>query len=277
MMTDPRPRPDDSPQTAGPEVFDPTFTERYSRQIAFEPLGLAGQQALAQARVLLIGCGALGSASARMLVQAGVELLRICDPDRVELHNLQRQTLYDEADVRQRRFKAEAARRRLLQINSSVQIQPIVTTVTAANIASFTQGIDLLIDGSDNFAIRYLINDQAHHSGRPWLYGAVAGATGVTMPVIPGKTACLRCLMPEAPTADQTATAQTHGVLPTIVTTVAARQVMAAMQILTGHTSALNTDLVSTDLWAGRTTSLSVPPDPECVCCQQGRYQFLER
>ena len=183
----------------------PADLARYARQVRFPPLGEEGQRRLSQGRALLCGCGALGSTIANLLVRAGVGTLRIVDRDFVELSNLQRQSLFDEANARAGLPKAIAAAEKLRTINSSVAVEPIVADVEPANVEQFCEGIDLILDGTDNFETRFLLNDAAVKLGLPWVYGGCVGAEGQTMTILPGETACLRCLMPECPAPGSTA------------------------------------------------------------------------
>src|SRR5580704_14236234 len=176
---------------------------RYSRQSRFAPLGAEGQQGIASSRVAVVGLGALGSVQAELLARAGVGALRLLDRDFVEAGNLQRQTLYDEADAAEALPKAVAAARRLARVNSSIHLDPVVADLTPRNCEELLEGMDLILDGTDNFEARYLINDFAVQHAIPWIYGAAVGSYGIAMPVIPGKTACLRCLYPDPPAGAQ--------------------------------------------------------------------------
>jgi len=173
--------------------------ERYSRQILFHGVGQEGQRRLAEARVVLVGCGATGSAVASLLARSGVGTLRIIDRDYVEPSNLQRQTLFDESDARESLPKAVAAERRIAAFNSQIVVEAQVADLTPENVEVLLQGADLILDGTDNFETRYLINDYAVSRSLPWIYGAAVGSYGITMPVVPGMTACLRCIYPEPP------------------------------------------------------------------------------
>jgi molybdopterin-synthase adenylyltransferase len=252
---------------------------RYSRQILFAPVGEEGQRRLMKARVTLIGCGALGSAQANTLVRAGVGFLRIVDRDFIELNNLQRQTLFTEQDVAEGLPKAVAAKLHLEAINSQVTIEAVVADVNHRNIEQATEGTNLLLDGTDNFETRYLINDLAVKTGRPWVYGACVGATGLMMPVLPHETPCLRCVFEEPPTPDMNPTCDTVGVLGAVVNLVAAMQAMEAMKILMGRREAVNRHLVSIDAWSGRVTNVDVRKAWErgiCPCCRGRQFDFLE-
>src|SRR5271157_3389161 len=171
------------------------FTERYSRQILFQPVGPDGQRRLTAARVAIVGCGATGSALSSLLARAGVGFLRIIDRDYVEPSNLQRQTLFDENDAAESLPKAIAAARRIKTFNSEVEVEPHPADLTPANVAELLDGVDIILDGTDNFETRYLINDYAVSAGKPWVYAAAVGSYGVTMTVLPGETACLACIL----------------------------------------------------------------------------------
>src|SRR6476659_11230651 len=214
--------------------------DRYSRQMRFHGIGEEGQRRLQQARVTLCGCGALGTVLANALVRAGVGHLRLVDRDFIEMSNLQRQVLFDEHDVAENLPKAEAAARKLGAINSSVYVEPVVTDIDRTNILELCQDADLILDGTDNFEIRYLINDVAVKLNKPWVYGGCVGSHGQVMVILPGQTPCLRCVFEAAPAPGEAGTCETAGVLGPIVTIVASLQATEAMQILTGHLEQVN-------------------------------------
>lgn len=253
--------------------------ERYSRQTLFEPIGDTGQKRLLESHVTLIGCGALGSVLAETLARSGVGLIRIVDRDFVELNNLQRQVLFDEQDVALRLPKAEAARRKLNAINSNVTIEAFVDDANHSNIESLARESHLLLDGTDNFETRYLINDVAVKQGIPWIYGACVSATGLVMPIIPGETACLKCVFDQAPPPEMSPTCDTVGVLAPVVNIVASLQAAEALKILTGNLDALTRKLTSLDVWTGRMVGLNVermPDPPGCPCCTHRQYDYLD-
>ena len=251
--------------------------DRYSRQTLFKPLGQAGQRRLGESRVTLIGCGALGSVLADTLVRAGVGFFRIVDRDFLELNNLQRQILFDEQDVADRLPKAEAARRKLNRINSTVTIEAVIEDADNSNIETLIEGADLILDGTDNFATRYLINEVAVKHGVPWIYGACVSATGLTMPIIPGLTPCLKCLFEQAPPPEMSPTCDTVGVLGPVVGVVASLQAAEALKILSGNQDAVTRKLTSIDVWAGRIVQLNVgAAQADCACCAQGVYEYLD-
>jgi adenylyltransferase/sulfurtransferase len=255
--------------------MDSSERERYSRQILFPPIGVRGQQALCDAHVAIAGCGALGSFHAAALARAGVGTLTIIDRDYIEPSNLHRQWLFEEADAADGLPKAAAAERRILRINSGVRVRPAVADLTASNAEDLFAGAGLILDGTDNFETRYLINDFAVSRGIPWVYGAAIASYGITLPVIPGHTACLRCVYPEPPGGTQP-TCETAGVLNAIVSAVASLQVADAMQILV--TGRVPSRITTIDVWGGSVRQVREPErDPECPCCVRRVFRFLEQ
>ena len=256
----------------------PSERSRYARQVLFEQIGEEGQRRLGEARATLIGCGALGSVLAETLVRAGLGFLRICDRDFIERDNLQRQVLFDEDDVAASLPKAEAAARKLSRINSEVRIEAIVADATHANIESLCDGAEALLDGTDNFETRYLINDLAVKTKRPWVYGAVIGSSGLVMPVLPGETPCLRCVFDEPPPPEMNPTCDTAGVLAPAVNVVASLQAMEAMKLLMGRRDAVIRALLHVDVWTGRYYDMKVGTAREhgaCACCVGGQFDYL--
>lgn len=252
--------------------------ERYSRQILFQPIGEAGQQRLLRSRVLLCGCGALGSAIADGLTRAGVGFLRLIDRDFVELSNLQRQVLFDEQDIAEQLPKAVAAARKLARINSSIQIEPIVTDLDHTNILRLADGVDLILDGLDNFETRFLINDASLATGIPWIYGGCIGSHGQTMTIIPGQTACLRCLMDSVPPPGTTETCDTAGIIGPAVNVVAALQITAALKLLSGRRDDIDPTLTVLDVWDGTLRKMSVRnlrEQSNCAACVRGERAWL--
>lgn len=242
-------------------------------------VGVEGQQKLRAARVALCGCGALGTVLANALVRAGVGYLRVIDRDFIETHNLQRQVLFDEADVTANLPKAEAAARKLRLINSEVTIEPVVTDIDRTNILDLVGDADLILDGTDNFEVRYLINDVAVKLGKPWVYGGCIGAHGQTMTILPGDTPCLRCVIPAGPAPGEGATCETAGVLGPTVNIVASYQATEAIKILTGHLEAINRDLIYFDAWENVFKKFSIARLREkanCVCCVQNKFEWLD-
>jgi adenylyltransferase/sulfurtransferase len=263
--------------TSGSESIPPAL-QRYSRQIRFAPIGVEGQKRLRESRVLLCGCGALGSALADGLARAGVGFLRIVDRDFVELSNLQRQVLFDEVDVAEQLPKVHAAVRKLSRINSQVEYEPLVVDIDHRNIRQLAGGIDLIVDGLDNFETRFLINDLSLDTETPWVYGGCVGSTGQSMLIRPGRTACLRCLIESPPGPDETETCDTAGVLGPIVSITAAWQVSLAIQCLTGRGDDIPQQLLIIDAWDGtcRTVSTAGLRDRgDCPACRRGERDWL--
>jgi molybdopterin-synthase adenylyltransferase len=252
--------------------------DRYSRQTLFAPIGVAGQERLRAARVLLTGCGGLGAEAASLLARAGVGFLRIVDRDVADLTNLQRQALYDEADVLQCLPKAVAAARHLAAINSGIAVEPVVTDVHAGNLAGLIEGVDLVVDGFDNFEGRYLLNDACVRAGVPWVHGACVGSYGVSTLIVPGRTPCFRCLQPDPPPAGSTPTCDTVGILGPAAHLIAALEVAQALRWLVTREAPQPPVLVSVDVWDLRFQHVELPArDPACPCCGEGRFEFLDR
>ena len=251
--------------------------DRYSRQILFNGIGEDGQRKLRAAQVLIVGCGALGSAHAEALGRAGAGSLRIVDRDFVEPSNLQRQTMFTESDAEKRLPKAIAAANRLREINSDIEIEPHVTDVNHANIERLIDGCDVVLDGTDNFTTRYLINDACVKHETNWIYGAAVGSYGVTMTIRPHQTACLRCVFEEAPPAASAPTCDTAGVIMPIISVVSAVQVAEALKLLTGHVEDLHGSLMQFDVWRNDWRKISIGgPNPDCPSCGLGQYETLE-
>ncbi len=248
---------------------------RYSRQIRFAPLGEQGQAKIRAARVAIVGCGALGTVQAEAMARAGVGRLRLIDRDFVEWSNLQRQFLFDEADAADALPKAVAAARRLAKVNSEVEIEPMVADLTPASAPDLFEDIDLILDGTDNFETRFLINDAAVSAGIPWIYGAAVGSYGIKLPIVPGKTACLRCVYPEPPQGAQP-TCETEGVLAAVTATIAALQAGDALKMLALGTGSVVARLTTVDVWSGAIRQLAPPPrDPDCPCCVRREFAHL--
>ena len=251
----------------------PGERDRFSRQIRFSGVGERGQQRLLDACVAIVGCGALGSFHAGALARAGVGRLRIIDRDYVELSNLQRQWLFEESDAREALPKAVAAARRLALINSGVHVESAVADLTPSTAQELLGEVDLILDGTDNFETRYLINDYAVSQGVPWIYGAAVGSYGISMAVVPGETACLKCVYPEPPGGAQP-TCETAGVLGAITSLIASWQVAEAMKILCGESSSRK--ITTVDVWSGEMRQIVQPQrDSRCVCCGLGDFSHL--
>lgn len=248
--------------------------DRYARQMRFAPLGREGQERIAQARALICGCGALGSVIANTLVRAGVGHVRLVDRDVLELSNLQRQVLFTEADVAAGLPKAVAARNHLAEINSEVEIEAIVDDVDHTNIGKLLEGVDVLLDGTDNFETRFLLNDAAVKYGVPWVYGGCLGAEGQTLTILPGETPCLRCLMPEPPAPGTTPTCDSAGILSTIINVIASLQANEALKLLAGRKAAISRTWNIFDLWDNQIRQIKLDNflPGGCDCC--GKHQF---
>jgi molybdopterin-synthase adenylyltransferase len=274
---------------------------RYSRQIRFPGVGEAGQRRIRASSVAVVGCGALGSVQAELMTRAGVGRLRLIDRDFVEWSNLQRQFLFEESDAAESLPKAAAAAKRLARVNSEVALEPMVADLTASNAADLFEGIDLILDGVDNFETRYLINDAAVSGGVPWIYGAAVGNYGLKVAILPGRTACLRCIYPDPPASPQP-TCETEGVLAPVTATIAALQVADALKILAlgFHTPAergvndaagsnlgaaltpeavdmFDARITRVDVWSGEIRQTAAPSrDPECPCCARREFAYLD-
>lgn len=248
---------------------------RYSRQTLFAGIGPDGQRRLGEASALIVGCGAMGSALANNLVRAGVGHIRIVDRDFVEVNNLQRQTLFEESDAAEAAPKAIAAARRLAAINSEVSIEPIVTDFNADNAEALLEGIDLALDGSDNFEARYLLNDACVKLGKPWIYNGVIAAYGVSMTVIPGETACLRCVFPDRPLPGTTPTCDTAGIINGIVAAIGGVSATEALKLLIGSEKFAR-GLYWLDLWENTSERIELARQEECPACGLGDYEYLD-
>ena len=252
---------------------------RYVRQMKFPPIGIDGQNKLGSGRVLICGCGALGSVLANTLVRSGVGFVRIVDRDFVELSNLQRQVLFTEDDVAECLPKAVAAKRHLNRINSRVDVDAIVADATSMNIRELIADIDVIADGTDNFETRFLLNDAAFHFGVPWVFGGCVGAEGQTATIIPGETSCLRCLIPEVPPPGTTPTCDSAGVIGPIVNIVASLQATEVIKLLAGDHANVNRGLHVIDLWQNRMRQVKLTRLQEandCPTCQRADYEWLE-
>lgn len=250
--------------------------ERYSRQILFNGIGEEGQRRLLAARVLIVGCGALGSAHAESLARAGVGHLRIVDRDFVEPSNLQRQTLFTESDAEKRLPKAIAAANHLREINSGIEVEPHILDVNHSTIEQLIKDCDVVIDGTDNFATRYLINDACVKHDTNWIYGAAVGSYGVTMTIRPHQSACLRCVFEEAPPAASTPTCDTAGVIMPIISIVSAVQVSETIKLITGQIEALHTSLMQFDVWRNEWRRIGTGTRREdCATCGLALYESL--
>jgi molybdopterin-synthase adenylyltransferase len=261
---------------AGPRVND-SFQEKYSRQILFAGIGEEGQKRLMSASAVIVGCGAIGAAAANLLVRAGIGRLRIVDRDFVEPSNLQRQTLFDERDAREALPKAVAAERKLRAINSGVTIEGVVADVEPKSVEELLLGFDLVLDGTDNFQTRFLMNDVAVKLGRPWIYAAAVASYGLMMMIRPGLTPCLACLL-ERDSSSQglEETCDTIGVLGPVVNLIASLEVAEAMKLLAGREGALHGRLISCDVWSGHFQSVRVARNPQCRVCARREFTYLQ-
>jgi molybdopterin-synthase adenylyltransferase len=277
------------------QTMDAKTRERYSRQILFAEIGEEGQQRLRTSSVAIVGCGALGTALANLLVRAGVGRLRIIDRDFVEDSNLQRQTLFDESDARDALPKAVAAQRKLSAINSDVKVEAVIADLDAKNAHELLDGFPLLLDGTDNFEARLLVNDYSVKSGAPWIYAAVVASYGVTMPIRPGQTACLACLLESdispnggheqaghgesgsgmATAAGAEATCDTAGVLGAAAGVIASIEASLAIKMLLGKRQPLDDRLQSFDVWTGRSQSIRIEQRPGCRACGKRDFRYL--
>jgi adenylyltransferase/sulfurtransferase len=254
-----------------------SLQEKYSRQMLFAGIGVEGQRRLLASRATIVGCGAIGAATANLIVRAGVGSVKVIDRDFVEPSNLQRQTLFDESNARDALPKAVAAERKLRAINSSISVQGVVADLRPENAPELLSGCDLLLDGTDNFETRFLINDFSVKSGVSWIYAAAVASYGLTMTIRPGLTPCLACLLEDsASTRPLEETCDTIGVLGSIVNLIASWQVAEALKILAGRTEALHGRLLSCDVWTGQTQSIRVTRNPQCRACARRDFVYLE-
>ena len=242
----------------------------------FAPLGPEGQERLGAASAVVVGCGAIGAAAAELLVRAGIGRLRILDRDFVETSNLQRQSLFDEADAAEVLPKAVAAERKLRAINSDVRVEGLIADLGPKNVAELLGEFPLILDGTDNFETRFLINDFAVKSGTPWVYAAAVASYGVTMTIRPGQTPCLSCLLESSNGAGLEETCETIGVLGPIVNLIASLEVTEALKILAGRGDALHGRLLSGDVWSGRFQAIRVERNPACRACAHEDFPYLE-
>ena len=249
--------------------------EKYSRQILFRPIGRDGQEKLLASKAVLVGCGALGTAQANALVRAGVGMLRIVDRDYVEESNLQRQWLFDEQDAAENLPKAVAAERKLRSINSDVEVEGVVADATSRNLEDMVRGCDVILDGTDNFETRYLVNDVSIKLGIPWIYGAVVASSAITMTILPGRGPCLACVFP-APPQGLHETCDTAGIIAPAVAWASAIQVTEALKLLLGHEEELHGSLFAFDVWKNRTQQVRPAIDPGCRACGKKIFTYLE-
>jgi molybdopterin-synthase adenylyltransferase len=251
------------------------LTERYSRQILYPGIGAEGQQKLEASHVAIVGCGATGAAAASLLARAGIGTLTLIDRDFVEESNLQRQVLFDETDASLALPKAEAARRKIALFNSEIHVHSHIADLVPANIHDLLRDADLILDATDNFETRYLLNDYAVEQDKPWIYAAAIGAYAVTMNILPGETACLACIFPKPP-GGTVETCDTAGILNSAVNLAASVEVTEAFKLLTGAKHKLRRSLLSFDLWTNERSEISTAqPRPDCEVCQQRNFAHL--
>jgi molybdopterin-synthase adenylyltransferase len=257
------------------ETPSQTVPERYSRQVLFGAIGAEGQEGLRKAHVAVVGVGATGAAAASLLARAGVGKLTLIDRDFVEESNLQRQVLFDEADARESRAKAEAARRKIAEFNSEVEVWAQVTDLTPGNIHELLREAEIVLDATDNFETRYLLNDYAVEQGKPWIYAAAVGAYAVTMNIVPGETACLACIFPEAP-GGAVETCDTAGILNTAVNLAASIEVTEAVKWIVGARDKMRRTLLSCDVWNNEWSEVAAGmPRADCAVCGQRDFARL--
>lgn len=250
---------------------------RYSRQTLFPEIGQDGQKKLSSSNVLIVGCGALGAAHAETLTRAGVGNIRIVDRDFVEFSNLQRQSLFSETDAIERHPKAIAAKNRLLEVNSEIEIEAIVADVNYSNIEDLVDDRDLILDGTDNFQTRFLLNDACVKHSKTWIYGAAVSSYGVTMTIIPQISPCLRCIFEELPDAGSSPTCDTSGVIQPIISVISAMQTTEALKILIGKTENLHQSLMQIDVWQNDWRKIKLgAPNSDCKTCGYRNFEFLE-
>lgn len=275
-MSPPEPN-DSSPRP--PVVSNvPGVPGRYSRQALFQEIGPEGQARIGSGKALVAGCGALGCTIAEILVRAGVGHVRIVDRDIVEETNLQRQILFDERDARELMPKAEAAARRLGAINGSVTVEGIVGDLAPGSIDRLASGVDVIVDGTDNFETRFLLNDWAVREGVPWVYGAAVGAYGLSLTILPGDTPCLTCVFESAPPPGASPTCDTAGILASIAVTIGAIEAAEALKILAGKRESVSRAMTILDLWEGRSDRVTIQrrTDPPCATCVEKTFVHLE-
>ncbi|MBV8847365.1 MAG: ThiF family adenylyltransferase [Bryobacterales bacterium] len=249
---------------------------RYVRQIRFAPIGAEGQRRIQGSRVAIVGLGALGSVQAELLARAGAGTMRLVDRDFVELGNLQRQFLYDEADAEDAVPKAVAAARRVARINSSIEVDPIVADLAPSNADELLGSVDLILDATDNFETRYLINDFAVREGTPWIYGGAVGSYGLKLAIVPGRTACFRCVYPD-PAQGAQPTCETEGVLGPATAAIASLQSGDALKMLAEGPDSVDPLLTTIDVWSGRIRQIAAPArDPDCPCCVRRELPYLD-
>ena len=253
--------------------------DKYARQIVYGPWGAEAQRNLAAGRALIVGAGGLGSWAAELLCRAGAGFLRIVDDDVVDPTNLHRQAMYDRLDAEAARPKVAAAARRLGEFNDACTVDAVPARADRTNMDELARDVDVVVDGTDNFRTRFLINDYCVREGKPWVFAGVIGAEAQVATIIPGKTACLRCLLDEPPPPCGEPTCSQVGVLGMAVAAVAAVEAMEAAKILAGRTEAISPSLLKLDLWANTLHQLPLAEprlSPPCPCCVEREFEYLE-
>lgn len=251
--------------------------ERYEKQMLYNEIGPEGQAKLLDKKVVIIGCGALGTVIANNLVRSGIGYIKIIDRDYIELSNLQRQILFDEEDIENNLPKSVAAVNKLKKINSSITIESVLTDVNSKNIESLCSGMDVIMDATDNLQTRYLINDISIKFNIPWVYGGAIGSSGMVHTIIPHETPCLRCMFPEIPPIGSTETCDTVGVLNSITSIVASMQSMEAIKILLDKKESVIKGLQYLDIWSNEYDLIDLNIDKDCIACGENKYDFLDR
>jgi len=257
-----------------------SMSDRYARQVLFYGIGNKGQRILMEKTAVIVGCGALGCTSANLLVRSGLKCLKIVDRDFIEESNLQRQSLFNEEDINKNLPKAIAAQKKLQKVNSQIQVGAIVADLNPSNIEIVLDNADIVIDGTDNFESRFLINDYCVKYGIPWIYGACIGSMGLTMNIVPSKTPCLRCVLDTMPPFGTTETCDTAGIIAPIASMIASIQAAEALKILTGNYDALSKGLLKIDLWRNEIKKLhtdDILEKSDCITCKQRQYEFLSK
>lgn len=251
--------------------------ERYEKQMLFGEIGLEGQKKLLSKKAIIIGCGALGTVIANNLVRSGIGYIKMIDRDYIEISNLQRQILFDEEDIKENLPKVIAAERKLKRINSDIKIEGIISDVNSTNIESLCEGMDVILDATDNLQTRYLINDISIKLNIPWIYGGVIGSSGMVHTIIPHETPCLRCMFPEIPPIGSTETCDTAGVLNSITSIVASMESMEAIKILLEKQSSVIKGLQYMDIWSNDFETIDMNLNKDCKACGNNSFEFLER
>jgi adenylyltransferase/sulfurtransferase len=250
---------------------------RYARQISFKPFGEEGQRRLADSSTIIVGVGGLGSRVAELLVRAGVGRLRLVDDDYVELTNIHRQSLYTEKDAKERTLKINAAANHLREINSNCEIETVFARIDRLTADRLTEGVDLIIDGTDNFPARFILNDCAIKKSKPWVFAGVLGTEAQVMAIIPDKTPCLRCLLDSPPKYNETS--RQTGILGSVVAMVAALETSEALKILSGNPDKAGQYLLVFDVWNNVVKQIDVSKlnkSADCPCCVHKNFEFLE-